>query len=336
MDNNDFYLTLFSTENRPSAAFVSSSNLNEFEVELPHPINLNPNYNWEAGIVQFAHPACLYVSDERNKDIIWFRNYRDDDSHNFDLPTFGKKIAESVYNPALYTLKYLEEFYNFTNIASIGTADDKLKKYATNFTTSKHITTFSVDAWPIKNAVRNDSLPDSRVNLPHGYFYVFFSNVNYTLKQLLYSILIQTYNEMQTRLQRDATLINDDTVSLPEHLFHVMRTFIIHLYIERLRYFNTHVEGLDTYRRIFAVLHCDLITPSFFNSSFERVILTKLIRPLSTYNDNVMPPIKYYPISKLSFQTIKIKITNENLKLLHFVDDTSRICLVLHIKPIVH
>lgn len=115
-----------------------------------------------------------------------------------------------------------------------------------------------------------------------------------------------------------------------------MRTFILHMYVERLKYYSLNVEGKETYKRLYAAVHLDLISPVLFNSSLERVILVKLIKPLSLYSDSVWQPVKYYPIRKQSFQTIKVKITNENLKPIFFVDDTSRICLVLHIRPIKH
>lgn len=207
MDNNDIYLTIFSPENPTSVDTVKTANLSEFSVELPHAINLNPNLNWECAVVQFGHPPCLYVSDERNVDVIRFREYESREYHEFNIKKFGEIIAESVYNPALYTREYLKDFYTLSNYSDFNSATNVLKtKYDT--TAPPNTASFRIKAWPIRTAARKNPKEDSHWDLPHDFAYYFLSNVNYTLNQLIYSFLKQTYVEMTKKIVAKPEILN--------------------------------------------------------------------------------------------------------------------------------
>lgn len=334
---DDIYLTVFSPDinlfeqsSKQALKESKNSSLNHFTTTFPHNLVLNSNFEWVVGIVSFSHPQVLYVSeDKENIDVIRFEIVDPIETKSYNLDKFANLIAFSIANPSYYTKQYLAEFYDKENYKNFDSADNKLKKHATDYKND-----FLVPAWPTLIVAR-ENLNDERWDLPHDFSFTFAMHKNYTLHQLLYNILEQTHNKLKEKIKDEYTkYVNEHTVTLEDHLFHVTRTFIIRLYNERVKFYSINQEGSHTFQRIFLVVETDLIHPVFFNNQLRQVVLTKLCKPLNHYDDSVVQPIKYYNIKKKIISSIKFSITNENFKKIQFVDDTTRICFVLHFKPI--
>lgn len=328
----EFFCTVFSP-------IGPGHDLADFSAPLLHPIVLNSTTNYKVGVINFYHPPVLHAQDSVDKkDLIRFKNFQAQGADEaFDLDQFVQLVAESVADPNLYNRKYLEEFYDVSNYDKLGVSSggdntSPLKKYDISTLTASE--PFAVQAWPVVSAVRNSG--DARENFPHNFRYVFYSNFNYTLKQLLYSIVLQTHQHITQGNLLSAATATSRRVSLGEHLFHVLRTCVIRLYNASQKTATNTYQNENTYKNLFIALHCNIIQPQQFNGHLKRVIYTRFVKPVIDYSGGLnfpVNPVRYYPVKVKRIDSIDFEITDENFSKVHFVDDTSKICVVLHFKP---
>lgn len=320
---DSFYLTIFSNEN--------DVDFTDFTTILQQPIVLNSQKNWFVAVASFYHPPVLSIIPKDSQDVIRFQSYSGDTTAIFNSQDFIQNITKAVKNPGIYTKKYVEDFYNIENYKNFDSNDNFFKsktEYNSLDELTKNNDKFLVTAWNIATATRKAN--DTRIDLPNAFKYTFASNFNYTLKQLIYTIVSQTYAYLAVEIAKLKK--KEDYVSVEEHIFHVVRSFVLKLYNARKTYFTKNSEGQLTYQNIIMNIHCNLISSQYFNQKLAKIIFTKFVTPMVIYQGDVPYPYKYFPVQKNTFTEINFKITDENFRQLFFIDDSSKMCMILHFK----